>query len=327
MYTRILVPLDGSKTAEKVLPYAHTLARRLKLPVELLGVVDIAELAAHLSAAKARFMDAIVESELKSSKEYLVRIAKTFKDAAVACAVDRGRADEVIIGEAAADKGTLITMATHGRSGLNRWLLGSVAEKILRATANPLLLVRAGDEGETVGDASLKSIVVPLDGSELAESALPAAIELAKSLNLEIMLLRAYELPASAYYGTEDYLPNYDEIKERIKEAAVEYLNGKVATFKAKGLDKVFSTAVEGSAAEEIIRYAGGCPGALVAMCTHGRSGVRRWVLGSVTEKVVRHCSNPVLVISAKAEPKAVDRAAFAKLGDEVSGAMRYTID
>jgi nucleotide-binding universal stress UspA family protein len=319
--------LDGSKTAEKVLPYAHTLAYGLKLPVELLGVVDIAELAAHLSAGKARYMDAMVESELKSSKEYLVRIAKTFKDAAVACAVEKGRADEVIIEQAAADKATLIMMATHGRSGLNRWLLGSVAEKILRATANPLLLVRAGDEAEPGGDASIKSVIVPLDGSELAEAVLPTVFELAEALNLEVMLLRGYDLPASAYYGTEDYLPNYDEIKERIKEAAVEYLNGKVATLKAKGLDKVFSTAVEGSAAEEIIRYARGCPGALVAMCTHGRSGVRRWVLGSVTEKVVRHCGDPVLVISAKAKSRAGEPAVLAKFGEEVNGAMRYTID
>jgi nucleotide-binding universal stress UspA family protein len=327
MYTRILVPLDGSRTAEKVLPYAHALAQRLKLPVELLGVVDVAELAGHLSAANARYMDAMVESELKSSMEYLTGIVKTFKATSATCAVEKGRADEVIIEKAAAEKDTLITMATHGRSGLNRWLLGSVAEKVLRTTANPLFLVRAGDEGETVGDASLKSIVVPLDGSELAESALPAAIELAKTLKLEIMLLRAYELPASAYYGTEDCLPSYDEIKERIKEAAVEYLNGKVATLKATGLDMVFSTAVEGSAAEEIIRYARGCPGALVAMCTHGRSGVRRWVLGSVTEKVVRHCGDPVLVISAKAKSRAGEPAVLAKFGEEVNGAMRYTID
>ena len=326
MYKKILVPLDGSKTAEKVLPYVLTLARRLKLPVELLGVVDIAELAAHLSPARARYMDAMVESELKSSKEYLARIAKTFNVTAVACAVKKGRADEVIIVQAAADIGTLIMMATHGRSGLNRWLLGSVAEKILRATANPLLLVRAGDEAEPGGDASIKSVIVPLDGSELAEAVLPTVFELAQALNLEITLLRGFDLPATAYYG-EDYLPDHEELKARIGEEAKSYLDGKVAALKAKGLERVFSALVEGSAADEIIKYARQRPGALVAMCTHGRSGVRRWVLGSVTEKVVRHSGDPVLVISAKAKSRAGEPAAFAKFGEVVNGAMRYTID
>jgi nucleotide-binding universal stress UspA family protein len=319
--------LDGSKTAEKALPYARSLARSLKLPVELLAVVDIAELAAHLSAANARHMDAMVESELKRSAEYLSGIVKTFEQTSVICTVDKGSADEVIVQRAAAEKATLITMATHGRSGLNRWLLGSVAEKVLRATVNPLLLVRAGEQAESVGYASLKSVVVPLDGSALAEGALPAASELAKTLDLEITLLRTCEVPASAYYGTEDYLPSYEELKQRIKEEAVNYLDGKLAALKAQGLIKVFSAVMQGPAAEEIIEYARARSGTLIAMCTHGRSGVRRWVLGSVTEKVVRHSGDPVLVISAKAESKTAQGAVFAKLGAEVSGAMRYTID
>ena len=96
--------------------------------------------------------------------------------------VEQGIAPEAIIEKAAVEKSTFIAMTTHGRSGLNRWLLGSVAEKVLRATTNPLLLVRAAHEGKTEGEATLKSIVVPLDGSELAEHALPTVIEIAKNL-------------------------------------------------------------------------------------------------------------------------------------------------
>jgi nucleotide-binding universal stress UspA family protein len=327
MYSRILVPLDGSKTAEKALPYARTLARRFALPVKLLVVVDIAELATHLSAANARYMDAMVESELKKSSEYLSGIVKTFKDTAATYAVEKGRADEVIIEGAASEKQTLITMATHGRSGLHRWLLGSVAEKVLRATANPLLLVRAAGDTGSIGDVNLTSLVVALDGSELAETALPAAVEMAGTLNLEMILLRAYELPVSAYYGTGNYIAGYEDLKERVKEEAVNYLDGKVASVKAKGLQRVVSKVMEGPGAEEIIEYARGRAGALVAMCTHGRSGMSRWMLGSVTEKVVRHCGGPVLVISAKGDAKAADRAIAGKLGEEVSEAMRYTID
>ena len=86
-------------------------------------------------------------------------------------------------------------MATHGRSGLNRFLLGSVAEKVLRGTVNPLLLVRATGEAKSDGEATLKSIIVPLDGSELAESVLPMVAGVAKKLDLEVVLFRAYHIP------------------------------------------------------------------------------------------------------------------------------------
>jgi nucleotide-binding universal stress UspA family protein len=205
----------------------------------------------------------------------------------------------VIIERAAADKRTLITMATHGRSGINRWLLGSVAEKVLRGTANPLFLVRGNEEGTTDVSAALRSIIVPLDGSELAESVLPTVVEVAKVLDLQVVLCRAYELPASAYYGAEDYLPNYDALKAQVKDEASGYLEQKIAALKAMGLAKVSSVVLEGTGAEEIIHFAQAHPDSLVAMCTHGRSGVKRWVLGSVTEKVVRHSGDPVLVVRA----------------------------
>jgi nucleotide-binding universal stress UspA family protein len=326
MFGRILLPLDGSKTAENAMPYALALAGGLKLPVDLLAVVDIAELAAHLSAAHARYMDTIVEAEVKSINEYLGGVAKSFKETAVTSAVKKGRADEVIITEAAADKSTLIVMATHGRSGINRWLMGSVAEKILRSTANPLLLVRAGKAAIPAGDVGLKSVIVPLDGSQLAEAALPAVIELGKALNLEIMLLRTYELPASAHYSG-DYVPDFEALRARIRREAQGYLEGKIAALNAQGLRHVFSAATEGPAADEIVKYTLEHPESLVAMCTHGRSGVRRWVLGSVTEKVVRHSGSPVLVISAKAASRAGKQTVPDEFGAEVSGAMRYTID
>jgi nucleotide-binding universal stress UspA family protein len=326
MFTSILVPLDGSKTAENALPYAQALAGNLKLPVTLLTVVDVAELATRLPAARARYIDAVVESEIRSGNDYLIGVAKSFKETHVACAVERGRADEAIVARAGRDRGTLITMATHGRSGLNRWLLGSVAEKILRSTANPLLLIRAVDEFKPAAGINIKAIVVPLDGSELAEGVLPTVIDLAKALRLEVMLLRGYELAASAYYG-EEYLPDYESLKARIGQETRSYLEGRVAALKANGLERVFATAVEGPAAEEIIKQARQRGDAMVAMCTHGRSGIRRWVLGSVTEKVVRHSSAPVMVISAKARSAATEPTVGGEFGKEVSGAMRYTID
>jgi nucleotide-binding universal stress UspA family protein len=300
MHTKILIPLDGSKTAENVLPYARALAGSLKIPVELIGVIDIAEMAMHIPAERAPHLDTIIENGVSNSEDYLKRVVKTFAGSNVECTVEKGRAEQVIIERAAADKGTLVTMATHGRSGINRWLLGSVTEKVLRGTTNPLLLVRAADEAKTEGTASLKSIVVPLDGSELAESVIPTAAELAKKLGLEAVLFRAYSIPYNAYAGPEGYYAiDYEELLKTMREDAVDYLEKKTEAMKKMGVNKVSFIAEEGFAADEIISLGRKTPDNLIAMCTHGRSGVKRWVLGSVTETVVRHSGDPVLVVRA----------------------------
>jgi nucleotide-binding universal stress UspA family protein len=300
MYTRVLIPLDGSKTAEKVLPYARSLATNLKVPVELMGVIDIAEMALHISAENARYLDKMIEEAERASRDYLKRVANMFPGLNVACALDKGRAAEAIIERAAADKGTLITMATHGRSGINRWVLGSVAEKVLRATSNPLLLVRAAGQAVSGEEARLTSVIVPLDGSELAESVLPAVTELAKKLDLEIILFRAFNLPYGVYAGADGYYAiNFDQLIAEIKGEANTYLERKTEELKRKGIEKVSFLTKEGLSADEIISFGRQTPDNLIAMCTHGRSGVKRWVLGSVTETVVRHCGDPVLVIRA----------------------------
>ncbi len=275
MYNKILIPLDGSKTAEKVLPYARYLAGKFKIPVELLAAIDIAEMATHLAAEKARLLDTMIEDGVRNSTAYLRLIANTFPGINVTCTVDKGRAEEAIIEKAAADKGLLIAMATHGRSGLNRFLLGSVAEKVLRGSVNPVLLVRA-------------------------EIVLPMVAETAKKLDLEVVLFRAYHIPYNAYAGDDGYSAvNYDDLIASVRDEANEYLEKKVAEVKKLGVEKVSSASKEGFAGDEIIAMARKTPDGLIAMCSHGRSGVRRWVLGSVTETVVRHTSDPVLVLRA----------------------------
>jgi nucleotide-binding universal stress UspA family protein len=299
MYTKLLIPLDGSRTSEKVIPFARVLAATLKLPVELLEVVDVSAVSAHVASDKARYLDALIAEGERESWEHLKAVAGEFPGSKVSCTVERGKPADAIIERAAADKGTLIAMATHGRSGVNRWVMGSVTEKVLRGSESTMFLVRADEEAAANGTAMLRSIVVPLDGSELAESVLPSVVEIAKSLDLEVVLCRAYELAASAYYGSEDYLPNYDEMLVNLKKEVEDYLADKAGSLKQAGLARVSWIAMAGSGADEIVRYSREHPDALIAMCTHGRSGVRRWILGSVTERVVRHCGDPVLVVHA----------------------------
>ncbi len=301
MYTKILVPLDGSKTAENVLPYARTLASGLKMPVELMGVIDIAELATHIPAEKARFLNTMVEDGVRHSLEYLRGVATTFPSGNVQCSVEKGRAEDVIIAKGEADTAMLIAMATHGRSGIDRWLLGSVAEKVLRGTANALLLIRATNEAKTEREATLKSIVVPLDGSELAESVLPMVGGLAKKLNLEVVLLRAYNIPYNAYAGGGGYYAiDFNELMGALKDEARDYLEKKVVELKKLGVEKVSLATKEGLSADQIIGMGRETPNGLIAMCSHGRSGVKRWALGSITETVVRHSADPVLVIRGR---------------------------
>ena len=302
MYTRMLIPLDGSKLAENVLPYARALAGPLALRIELLSVVDTMDFARTSHAGHVRDFDPIIEAAVQASGQYLEGIARSFTGSTVDnCVVEQGQAEKIIIEKAARDKETLIAMATRGRSGIHRWLMGSVAEKVLRGATNPLLLVRGDEEGKSDGAATLKSIVVPLDGSKLAETVLPPAIDLAKKLSLEIVLTRAYQIPMSAYAGADaHYYADLDSLLTLVKEEASAYLEAKVNELRGNGIEKVSSILLLGSGADEIIELAHSTPDNLIAMCTHGRSGVERWVLGSVTEKVVRHSGDPVLVVRAE---------------------------
>jgi nucleotide-binding universal stress UspA family protein len=302
MYKKILIPLDGSETTENVLPYARALAKRLGIPVELLAVVDFTEMARSVSAADGLFLDRLANDEARRSGVYLAGISQSFSGIAARCLVKQGRAADIIVEIAAAEKDTLIMMATHGRSGLNRFFLGSVTEKVLRATSSPLLVVRAKEGTVAAGEVVFKSLVVPLDGSELAESVMPSVVALAKQLDLEIILLRAYAIPYGAYtVGEGFYDPvNLEAFMARLRQETIDYLERKTAELKRKGIEKVSYIAREGLSADEIIKYGRKTPDKLIAMCSHGRSGVKRWVLGSVTETVVRHAGDPVLVLRAQ---------------------------
>jgi nucleotide-binding universal stress UspA family protein len=282
------------------LPYARYLAGKFKVPVELLAVIDIAEMATHISAEKARHLDTMIEDGVRASTTYLRGIATTFPDAKVTCTVEKDRAEDAIIGKGDADTAMLIAMATHGRSGLDRFLLGSVAEKVLRGADNPLLLVRATEVAKAEGEAVFKSVIVPLDGSELAESVIPMVAGVAKKLDIEVVLFRAYHIPYNAYAGGDGYMVNYDELIASVRDESSEYLEKKVAELKKLGVAKVSAVTKEGFPGDEIIALGRKTADNLIAMCSHGRSGVKRWVLGSVTETVVRHSGDPVLVARAK---------------------------
>jgi nucleotide-binding universal stress UspA family protein len=247
-------------------------------------------------------LNLILASATREKDGYLAGLARSLAPIPATCAVEQGKPEEVIIEEAAAVSGTLIAMATHGRSGITRWLLGSIAERVLRATASPLLLL-GGAKQVVARNPALQAVIVPLDGSELAEAVLPTAIEVAMRLSLKVILARAYEAPTGSDPGSEGlYVPRYYRLKALFQAQAESYLEGKVSEMKELGLSRVSTVSLEGPAAGGILDLARRTPDSLIAMCTHGRSGAQRWLLGSVTEKVVRHSGVPVLVHPALRE-------------------------
>lgn len=284
IYKRIFVPLDGSKLAEGVLPHVRLLAGALKLPVDLMHVND---------------PDTGHFPHPTQGADYLKEVAAWFTTSlTVSRCVENGRAAEVIVDHASQDAGTLIIMATHGRSGAQRWLLGSVAQKVLQASVNPLLLIRPQQETRRSGEVRLNTVILALDGSHLAEKIFPHVIYLANRLKLEVVLIRTYTLPTTGYFmATGVSPPAIGELGAKIKEEATDYLQAKVEELQAEGIEKVSFVAVEGRGPEEIIDLARKTADNMVAMSTHGRSGIGRWVLGSVTDRVVCYSGDPVLVI------------------------------
>lgn len=286
MYNKILVPLDGSPLAEQILPYVRSLAVTYNIPVELLWVNDV-ELA---------------QWPPRSGKEYLRQTTAKYLSAVkrIDSIEANGKPAEEIVRRAAAEPGCLIAMATHGMSGMRRWLIGSVASKVAQMAQNPLLLVRPIENADLAAVIELKTIFVPLDGSGLAEKALTHAVALAKGLKLAVQLLRVYALPSDAYIVTDGVIAQgAAQFREAMQKEAESYLEGKVETLRAEGLDDVIGTAIEGDAASEIIDLAANTANSLVAMSTHGRSGMGRWLLGSVAEKIIQNSHAPVLLIRA----------------------------
>ncbi|MET0500798.1 MAG: universal stress protein [Candidatus Binatia bacterium] len=291
MYSRILVPLDGSTLSEGVLPYVRGMVRVIHASVELLRVNEPVQPGGYVPATPV--------------SAYLEKIAVSFSGITdVKCTAELGNPADLIVDRATTQPDTLIAMATHGYSGAQRWLLGSVADKVLHETSNDVLLVRPAG-GDISGEARLKTVLVPLDGSELAEQVLPTVVALAARLRLQVVLVRVLVRffvepaePVLPVFGT--HIPNRKELWAQASSAATEYLNEKVEQLRAEGLSDVSSLLIEGGAegaAAGIIDLAKKMPDNLVAMSTHGRSGIGRWLVGSVTERVVRHSSTPVLVI------------------------------
>jgi nucleotide-binding universal stress UspA family protein len=291
MYNRILVPLDGSQLAEQVLPYVKLLAKETKCHMELLQVIEYSPAPTHPRQVRANLTG--------EAQKYLKKAAASLKSSGltVSSLVHHGDPASDIIAEAESEPETLIAMATHGQSGLARWMLGSVTDKVLHAATNPLLVVRAHEQEATTTGEMLENVIVPLDESLLAEQALPHAVHLARTMGLRVILLRVTP-DAGDYYRNMEYVPgNFEDFAQFADGQAMEYLHKVGRKLRDQGFPLVEERLLHGHPAATIVDLARETPHCLVAMTTHGRSGVGRWLLGSVADRVVRHSAGPVLMV------------------------------
>ena len=294
MIRTILVPLDGSARAESVLPYAEQIAGRAGSELVLLTAVYMASAWGGWPIGEGLGKEtAAAQAYLESKRDQLRSRGLKVKTVTAY----QPEADSIL--NAAADEDAdLIAMSTHGRSGISRWILGSVADKVLHATHRPLLLARAR-EAEERAPARIDRIAVPLDGSELSVSVLPYVEEVAEALGASLVLVHAVQ-PLDIYPGTEMTPTRVGAILDDHLAEGRSFVDRVAWEIEARGKVKVRKVVNIAFPVDEIVRTAQGVDAGLIAMATHGRSGIGRWMMGSVADGVVRRTNLPCLVIRPK---------------------------
>lgn len=282
----IIVPLDGSELAERALPYTRALATALRAPVVLVTAIGSTDVREELARSLR-----LHESERGYFSSYLGAVADRLALSGTKTAVHVGDAADVILNTANEYRAQMIIASSHGRSGLGRWMYGSVASALVRSSTVPLLLV--GKEVEARGEdrAHIRKMMVPLDGSPTAEAALTPAKPLAEALETSMTLVRAVPWAADRYV----YLPPYPysaELEGELETAGREYLE-KVQ----RDIDMETEIAVvRGQPADALMTYVADNDVDLVVMTTHARSGLARIALGSTADRML-HGKAPVLLI------------------------------
>jgi len=284
--SRILIPLDGSTTAEAVLSHLRRIVDRHESQLILLQA-----------------QPPIPTGNQEDAEKYLRRISFRLTNDGYPTRhlLRRGMPAESILETAEEEGATLIAMTTHGRTGSARWVMGSVAEKVLQASSRPVLVTRSFPPTQSRGKLEalpVRNVLVPLDGSRFSLAVLEPVLEFVRGVDAHVRLLHVHEpTPYDGRWESPD--ETLKAADQMLREACIP------ASIEQR----------KGDPGEEILKAAAetGCD--LVAMTTHGRSGPSRWVFGSVTAKVLRSSPTPLLVVrhavtAASAAPEALNRSA-----------------
>lgn len=295
MFKKILLPLDGSETAEAILPFVQEIATRTGAEIVLMTAVQ------PVAVWDTTITVTVLENEESSAVDYLKQ-AMAKLPGKQNCRVVRGEAAEAILEAADEESADLIAISTHGRSGLARWLFGSTAGKVLESAKVPVLFLhpKTGEDKGAPGPV-VKKILVPLDGSGLAASILPLVEEFATTMGASLVLFHAVT-PIAALPGFETQAPTAVAILDDLEKHAREFLANVVAEVKARGVEATGLVTID-EPVHAILEAADETKADLIAVATHGRGGLGRAILGSVADGVVRRSADvPCLVLRAKEE-------------------------
>jgi nucleotide-binding universal stress UspA family protein len=282
MLERILVPLDGSTRAEAILTELRVLLVRRDSAVILLRVVLLP------TTMNPPIYARLLDERRAETRAYIQRVVDELEGAGATArgVVYEGDPAEAILAGAREQAATLIALTTHGRTGLARWDLGSVAEKVLRGGECPILVIRSfetADAGTTrerrPAQAAIRRILLPIDAGNLSLAAVGPATELASLCGAEMLLVHVLDNDL----GGELPIPDMERAQEMVTAAG---LRAEVVSDRGDAADRILAVAAERQAD-------------LIVMATHGRSGLKRWVLGSVAERLMRAAPVPLLLVRA----------------------------
>jgi nucleotide-binding universal stress UspA family protein len=305
MVRSLLVPLDGSPFSEHALPLALGLAKRSGAALKLLHVQP-----PYVTLPPDADLGPPLEEELdRNARAYLDALARRIAGVASV------RFDaKILVGEVAPtvrryaeEQGVnLVVMSTHGRGPVARFWLGSVADELMSDASIPILLVRPHDQvNDLRADVVPRHIVLPLDGTPLAEQILPHAAEVGKAADADFTLLRVVgPITPNVYHVegaglaqmTEQMLDQIQRMQTSLREEAQTYLEGVAARLRGQSLRVRTQVVVDEQPAHAILKVAAEVGAGMVALETHGRRGLERMFVGSVADKVIRGATTPVLV-------------------------------
>ena len=317
MFKRILVPLDGSHRAEQALPVAARLAQASGGMVVLLRVVSLANQFASYGAMEPLITEREIDLRLEEAKDYLRNLARS----GAMCGVDTkslvlfGQPAAHILSVVDSQQIDLVVMCSHGYTGMARWLMGSVAEKVAHHASAPVLVLREGKPplaNLRPDDSGSLRILVPLDGSARAETAIAPAAHLVAALTAPgrgaLHLTQVVVKPDIVPISHSEREGNLCEAKQYLSSTVEEIREGLIADDDAGlKLSITWSVTIDDDIAAGIVRVAengedaagagvfGGCD--VIAMATHGYSGLQRLALGSMTERVLHSTTLPLLIV------------------------------
>lgn len=293
MYDTVLIPTDGSDDAIRAAEHGVALARAFDATVHLLHVVDLRPAGGPFDAG------GLDEAFLERLRENGRETVETTREAIAApeglrTAVQEGQPVRTILDYAADHDVDFVAMGTQGRTGVDRYVAGSVAEGVVRQARVPVLTVRATDRSDTAGEYA--DVLLPTDGSDYAARAVDPAIAVAERFDARVHVLHVVDVADVA--TDADYTPPV-ELMERLEAEGRDVTEEVADRVREAGLEAV-THVQEGFPAADLLDYAEEQAVDLIAMGTAGKTGLNRFLLGSTTERVIRHASIPVLAVNAR---------------------------